>query len=104
MSDVSGGAATTTAVFWERIGVCRSTRRSWGRVLTNGPIGRCDKIPNVDTLPQEIFTQVRAKYESKRVTTTPEWRTMRGHELMGDHAHFSFAPSRATVSELRRPC
>ena len=89
--DVSGAAQQR--LFLERIGVA-GARVAAGQVLTNA-LSDVATNPNVDTLPQEIFTQVRASMKASGVTTR-QMATMRGTSY-GGSAHFSFAPSRATV-------
>jgi replicative DNA helicase len=89
--DVSGAAQQR--LFLERIGVA-GARVAAGQVLTNA-LSDVATNPNVDTLPQETFTQVRASMKASGVTTR-QMATMRGTSY-GGSAHFSFAPSRATV-------
>jgi len=52
---------------------------------------------NVDTLPQEVFAEVRTAM-SRRGVTQRGMAAMRGTSY-GGTAHFLFAPSRATVAE-----
>jgi replicative DNA helicase len=52
--------------------------------------------PNVDTLPQELFTEVRAMMTARGVTNR-QMASMRG-TVYGGSAHFKFAPSRATLT------
>ena len=51
---------------------------------------------NVDTLPQEICTQIRGLMRSRGVTTR-QMAAMRGTSY-GGSSHFKFAPSRATAT------
>jgi replicative DNA helicase len=52
--------------------------------------------PNVDTLPIEVFAEVRAIMSAQKVTTR-EMAALRETKY-GGSAHFKFAPSRATLS------
>src|SRR5262249_27263466 len=53
--------------------------------------------PNVDTLPHEVFDDVRAVMKQRGITTR-RMATLRGTEY-GGAAHFKVAPSRRTVAE-----
>src|SRR4030095_10570787 len=89
--DVSG--AGQKRLFLERIGVA-GARVAAGQGLTTA-LSNVAPNPNVDTLPQEIFTHVRASMKASGVTTR-QMATMRGTSY-GGSAHFTFAPSRETV-------
>ena len=52
--------------------------------------------PNVDTLPIEVFAEVRAVMSAQNVTTRK--MAALGGTKYGASAHFKFAPSRATLS------
>jgi replicative DNA helicase len=52
--------------------------------------------PNVDTLPHELFADVRAMMTAQGVTNR-QMASMRG-TVYGGSAHFKFAPSRATLA------
>ena len=54
-----------------------------------------DDNTNVDTLPDEVFTEVRAAMRAQGVTTR-RMAQMRG-TTYGGTSHFKFSPSRATV-------
>jgi replicative DNA helicase len=56
--------------------------------------------PNVDTLPVEIFAQVRSQMRARGITTRAMAK-MRGTSY-GGTSHFRFAPSRETVSSYAR--
>jgi replicative DNA helicase len=57
--------------------------------------------PNVDTLPVEIFAQVRAQMHVRGVSTR-EMARMRGTSY-GGTSHFRFAPSRQTLAGYAKP-
>ena len=90
--DVSGTAhqlrfLTRVGAFGPRVSRANELRRLLVRINPN---------PNVDTLPRELFTHVKQIMRSRGIT----WRTMaeaRGVAVTG--THYSFAPSRATMSE-----
>jgi replicative DNA helicase len=56
--------------------------------------------PNVDTLPVEIFGQVRSQMRARGITTRAMAK-MRGTSC-GGTAHFRFAPSRQTLSSYAK--
>jgi len=56
--------------------------------------------PNVDTLPKEIFLQVKAAMATQGISHRA-MAGMRGTSY-GGNAHFNFAPSRAVVGEYAR--
>ncbi len=89
--DVSGAAQQR--FFLERIGVA-GARVANGQALANA-LADVVANPNVDTLPQEVFGQVRDTMKILGVTTRA-MAAMRGASY-GGSAHFSFAPSRATL-------
>ena len=89
--DVSGTAQQR--LFLERIGVA-GARVMAGQVLANA-LAHVVANPNVDTLPQEVFGQVRASMQMRGVTTR-QMSALRGTSY-GGSAHFDFAPSRDTV-------
>jgi replicative DNA helicase len=59
-----------------------------------------DRNPNVDTLPLEVFTQVRA-HMSARGVSTGALAKMRGTSY-GGTSHFRFAPSRQTLASYAK--
>ncbi|MGE5190708.1 MAG: replicative DNA helicase [Gemmatimonadota bacterium] len=59
-----------------------------------------DANTNVDTLPKEVFQQVRAAMTAKGISTR-EMAALR-QVAYGGNAHFCFSPSRATVAEYAR--
>jgi replicative DNA helicase len=52
--------------------------------------------PNVDTLPQELFAEVRSMMRAQGLSTR-KMAAMRGTSY-GGNAHFKFSPSRATLN------
>ena len=56
--------------------------------------------PNVDTLPQEVFLQVKTAMQAKGISQRA-MAAIRGTSY-GGSAHFDFAPSRAVVEEYVR--
>ncbi len=59
-------------------------------------LGGMQRNPNVDTLPVEVFAQVRAQMSARGVSTRAMAR-MRGTSY-GGTSHFRFAPSRRTLA------
>ncbi|MGE5664991.1 MAG: replicative DNA helicase [Deltaproteobacteria bacterium] len=55
---------------------------------------------NVDTLPNEVFLQVRAAMDAKGIS--PGQMAAIRHVAYGGSAHFRFSPSRALVAEYAR--
>ncbi|OUC15671.1 MAG: replicative DNA helicase [Alkalinema sp. CACIAM 70d] len=53
--------------------------------------------PNRDTLPQEIFSEIRVRMQEQGITTR-QMAALRGTSY-GGSAHFNFAPSREVVSD-----
>jgi replicative DNA helicase len=89
--DVSGSAAQlrfldTVSAFGPKRLPAKRLRRHLTRVRPN---------TNVDTLPVDIFKDIRARMRQTRITTR-EMARRRG-TAYGGNAHFGFAPSRATV-------
>jgi replicative DNA helicase len=60
-------------------------------------LGGVESNPNVDTLPREVFGEVRVAM-SRRGVTTRAMAAMRGTAYVGT-SHFRFAPSRSTVAD-----
>jgi replicative DNA helicase len=60
-------------------------------------LGTVEPNPNVDTLPQEVFAEVRASM-GRRGVTQRAMASMRG-TAYGGTAHFKFAPSRSTMAD-----
>ncbi len=89
--DVSGAAQQR--LFLERIGVV-GARIDAGERLSAALRGIVAN-PNVDTLPQQVFAQIRSSMRTRGVGTR-QMAGMRGTSY-GGSAHFGFAPSRATV-------
>jgi len=56
---------------------------------------------NVDTLPSEVFTAVRARMRASGITTRA-MAALRG-TAYGGTSHFRFSPSRATAADYARP-
>ncbi len=90
--DVSGAAQQR--IFLERVGVA-GARVDAGRALANA-LAYVATNPNVDTLPQEVFTEVRASMKANGVSTR-RMAALRGTSY-GGAAHFAFAPSRDTMA------
>jgi len=90
--DVSG--ASQQRLFLERIGVA-GARVEVGAALAQA-LESISPNPNADTLPEEVFEQVRATMRARGITT----RAMAGLRgtSYGGNSHFSFAPSRSTVA------
>ena len=63
-------------------------------------LANIDGNTNVDTLPSEVFTAVRAHMRASGVTTRA-MAAMRG-TTYGGSSHFRFAPSRAVAAEYAR--
>ncbi|HLF11469.1 MAG TPA: replicative DNA helicase [Gammaproteobacteria bacterium] len=59
-----------------------------------------DSNTNVDTLPAEVFTAIRAQMRARGVTTRAMTQ-LRG-TAYGGSSHFRFAPSRMTVADYAR--
>jgi replicative DNA helicase len=81
------------ALFLERVGAF-GPREAPAKALA-AKISGIRSNPNVDTLPQEIFADVRAMMTAQGVTNR-QIASMRG-TVYGGSAHFKFAPSRATL-------
>jgi replicative DNA helicase len=81
------------ALFLERVGAF-GPREASAKGLA-AKISGIRSNPNVDTLPQEIFADVRAMMTAQGVTNR-QIASMRG-TVYGGSAHFKFAPSRATL-------
>jgi replicative DNA helicase len=60
-------------------------------------LGGVESNPNVDTLPQEVFAQVRSTMQ-KRGITHRAMAALRG-TAYGGSSHYSFAPSRSTIAD-----
>jgi replicative DNA helicase len=90
--DVSG--SEQQALFLERVGGF-GPREAPARLLA-AKISVTRSNPNVDTLPQEVFTAVGAMMAEKGVTQR-QMASMRG-TAYGGGAHFKFSPSRATLN------
>ncbi len=90
--DVSGAAAQRA--FVREIGTF-GPRDAAGCDLVRILEGIADN-PNVDTLPQDVFAEVRAAMRARGVSTR-RMAALRGTRY-GGTSHFSFAPSRATIA------
>jgi len=90
--DVSG--AEQQALFLKRVGAF-GPREAPAKALA-AKISAVRSNPNVDTLPQELFAEVRAIMTAQGVTNR-QMASMRG-TVYGGSAHFKFAPSRTTLS------
>jgi replicative DNA helicase len=91
--DVSGTEAqlrfaSIVGAFGPRIGPLAALRQWCAARVCN---------TNVDTLPREVFAQVRAEMRQRGVTTRAMQR-LRGGSY-GGTSHFRFAPSRAMVAQ-----
>jgi replicative DNA helicase len=94
--DVSGAEAQRLFVdlvggFGPRAGAAAKLAEYLADVETN---------TNVDTLPREVFTAVRAHMRARGVTTRA-MAALRGTAYGGD-SHFGFAPSRAIAADYAR--
>jgi replicative DNA helicase len=90
--DVSDGAQQR--LFLERVGVA-GARIEAGNALADALAGK-RVIPNVDTLPVEVFADVRACMR-RRGASTRQMASLRGTSY-GGASHFAFAPSRETIA------
>jgi replicative DNA helicase len=82
------------ALFLERVGAF-GPREAPAKALAE-KISAVRSNPNVDTLPQELFAEVRAIMTAQGVTNR-QMASMRG-TVYGGSAHFKFAPSRTTLT------
>jgi replicative DNA helicase len=94
--DVSGADAQKQ--FVHKVGGIGPRAVAIGRLADSfaGAVGN----PNVDTLPVEVFAQVRAQMRERGVTTRAMAR-LRGTSY-GGSSHFRFAPSRQTLSSYAK--
>jgi replicative DNA helicase len=90
--DVSG--SEQQSLFLERVGAF-GPREAPAAVLA-AKLATTQSNPNVDTIPQEIFSEIRSLMTAQGVTTR-KMAALRGTSF-GGSSHFSFAPSRGTVS------
>jgi replicative DNA helicase len=90
--DVSG--SEQQALFLDRVGAF-GPREAPARTLA-AKLAATRSNTNVDTLPREVFTNVRAAMRARGVTTR-QMAAMRGTRY-GGGSHFAFAPSRAVVA------
>ena len=91
--DVSG--ADQQQRFLERIGAF-GPREAAAAQLQADLVGVCSNT-NVDTLPREVFQQVKAEMRAAGVSQR-QMAAMRG-TAYGGTSHFRFAPSRATLAD-----
>jgi replicative DNA helicase len=91
--DVSG--ANDQLLFLERVGAF-GPRLHPARELA-GVLKGLEHNTNVDTLPQEVFTEVRAEM-SRLGVSTRKMAALRG-TAYGGASHFQFAPSRALMRD-----
>jgi len=89
--DVSG--SEQQALFLARVGAFGPREEPGIRLAEKLASTRSN--PNADTMPQEIFSEIRASMRAQGVTTR-QMAAMRGTRY-GGSSHFQFAPSRATV-------
>jgi replicative DNA helicase len=94
--DVSGAEAQTR--FLEAVGSF-GPRREPARVLA-ALLAGIRPNPNVDTLPREVFSVVRASMAHRGVSDRA-MATLRG-TTYGGASHYAFSPSRATVASYAR--
>jgi replicative DNA helicase len=90
--DVSG--SEQQSLFLERVGAF-GPREAPAAVLA-AKLATTQSNPNVDTIPQEIFSEIRSLMTAQGVTTR-KMAALRGTSF-GGSSHFSFAPSRGAVS------
>jgi replicative DNA helicase len=90
--DVSGADAQNQ--FVHTVGGIGPRAGAVDRLAEN--LGDMQRNPNVDTLPVEVFAQVRAQMSARGVSTRAMAR-MRGTSY-GGSSHFRFAPSRETLA------
>jgi replicative DNA helicase len=90
--DVSDAASQR--LFLERVGVA-GARIEAGAALARA-LANTNENPNVDTLPREVFAEVRSSMRAKGITTR-RMAAMRGTSY-GGSSHFAFAPSRQTIA------
>jgi replicative DNA helicase len=91
---VAVSSSEQQSLFLERVGAF-GPREAPAKALA-AKISGIRSNPNVDTLPQEIFADVRAMMTAQGVTNRQR-ASMRG-TVYGGSAHFKFAPSRATLA------
>jgi replicative DNA helicase len=82
------------ALFLQRVGAF-GPREAPAQALA-AKISAVRSNPNVDTLPQELFAEVRAIMTAQGMSNR-QMASMRG-TVYGGSAHFKFAPSRTTLS------
>ena len=90
--DVSG--SEQQAVFLARVGAFGPRVASAQQLAQK--LAATESNPNVDTMPMEVFGEVRATMQAGGVTTR-RMAEMRATSY-GGSSHFQFAPSRATAS------
>jgi replicative DNA helicase len=81
------------ALFLEKVGAFGPREAPAKRLAAQIALLRSN--PNVDTLPQEVFADVRATMSAQGITGR-QMASMRG-TAYGGTSHFKFAPSRATL-------
>jgi replicative DNA helicase len=94
--DVSGSEQQSR--FLERVGAFGP--RAAAAVALAQRLEGVASMPNVDTLPKEVFVQVRAAMTARGISQRA-MTEMRGTSY-GVTSHFRFAPSRATVADHAR--
>jgi replicative DNA helicase len=90
--DVSGCGAQKR--FVALVGGFGPRAEAVGRLAAH--LAEVDEAPNVDTLPVEVFGEVRAQMRGQGITTRAMAK-LRG-TAYGGTSHFRFAPSRQTLS------
>jgi replicative DNA helicase len=94
--DVSGSAAQRH--FCDIVGGFGPRAGAAARLFEH--LADVESNPNVDTLPGEVFSAVRARMRERGVTTRA-MAALRG-TAYGGAAHFKFAPSRALAADYAR--
>jgi replicative DNA helicase len=91
--DVSG--ATDQRLFLEHVGAFGPRVQAAQRL--HAMLDECVANTNVDTLPHEVFDEIRASIRERNITTRA-MAAARGTSY-GGSSHFAFSPSRAQVLE-----
>jgi len=90
--DLSGSAEQR--LFLQEIGAVAARSEAGARLAA--ALSAVEANSNVDTLPREVFSEVRAAMRERGVTTR-RMAALRGTRY-GGMAHYNFAPSRATLA------
>ncbi len=91
---VSVSGSEQQALFLARVGAFGPREAPAKRLAAKIAVTRSN--PNVDTLPQQVFSEVRSIMNARGVRPR-EMASMRG-TAYGGNAHFKFSPSRATLN------